>query len=229
MGDNMIIDAENMPDMEVHKPIIPSNGEKRIKRSSLNIEQGRQIRLTNDERRALLDQFKLSKRIKRGWSIIALGIGTSAFAAIVGLFNVVWQRMQGAGIVTLCLALLGVPIVIYGIRELAICPKIEKCNLNAYEFTVEAIETMAINHRDTLLFGIRSDDKQSHTSLSADEASRFVPSESRLYRIILTFGGRRVELCNPESYNAFRWGISIGDKVRCAVLETGKYCFITVF
>ena len=48
-------------------------------------------------------------------------------------------------------------------------------------------------------------------------------------KIILSFGGNNVALLNAESFNAIRLGISVGDKVRCAVLESGKYCYISIF
>ena len=36
-------------------------------------------------------------------------------------------------------------------------------------------------------------------------------------------------LRNPESFSAIRSGIKEGDKVRCAMLCSGKYCDISVY
>ena len=53
----MIINTGNAPDADAQRPKIASDGKTRIKLSNFNTKQGTQIRITNDERRALLNQF----------------------------------------------------------------------------------------------------------------------------------------------------------------------------
>lgn len=225
---NMIIDTENAPDMGALRPKIASDGKTRIKLADFNTKQGTPIRLTNDERKALLNQFNPKRKLKRAWITVATGIFIAAFGAIFGVIITSFQRVQGGGIVSLCLAALGIPIVIFGAYEISTCPNMEKCNLNAYEFPVEEIEALIFNSYQSAYSGNRFV-LQSLVSVSAAESSQYAPSENHYPRLILTFAGNRVELCNPESYNAFRAGIAVGDKVRCAVLEMGKYCYISVF
>ena len=225
----MIINTGNAPDTDAQRPKIASDGKTRIKLGNFNTKQGTQIRITNDERRALLNQFNPKRKLRRSWITIATGVGVAAFGAIFGVIITSFQRVQGNGIVSLCLAALGIPLVIYGVYGISTCPNMEKCNLNAYEFTVEAIETIIINYHQSAY----SDNRfvlHSLISVSAAESSQYMPSGENHYpRLILTFGGNRVELCNPESFNVFRSAIAVGDKVRCAVLETEKYCYISVF
>ena len=47
--------------------------------------------------------------------------------------------------------------------------------------------------------------------------------------IILVCGNNQIKLANSESYGAIRYGLNVGDIIKCAVLESGRYCFITVY
>lgn len=207
-------------------PQIMSDGKSRIKCSKFNAKSGKPIKLTNDERRALLMQFNPRKRLKSSWFTIAAGVCGMAFGAFLALFMSMGQ-LTSPGIFPLIMAIPGLCVAIYGIYGVATAPNMEKCDLNAYEFTVNKIYiSQTIPSRNiprTIIYHV--------PSLSAADLINYSPTEENNTkpRIILCFGGCQVMLRNAESYAAVRNGITEGDKIRCAVLISGKYCYLSIY
>lgn len=113
----------------------------------------------------------------------------------------------------------------YGIYGAAAAPNIQNCRLNAYEFTVDGIFTSTPSyHRNPALPTICR-----LISISAKDSERYFSDENLTTKVLLYFGGNTVKLMNRESFSALRNGIGVGDKIRCAVLEYGKYCCISIF
>lgn len=227
----MNLETQSSQNITEITPRIFSDGKTRIQLSSFNTKQGKQIRLTNDERKALLRQFDNRKKRKSSWITIASGVCIAAFGAIFSVFISMMSNTSSVGILALCLAIPGIFVIIYGIHGVVTCPNIEKSVLNAYEFTVDAIYCITSIHYGKDMAYRGAVPVKRLISISARESAQFMPrsDDMSVPTLVLSFGGNNVGLLNPESFNAIRLGISVGDKVRCAVLENGKYCYISVF
>ncbi len=212
-------------------PRIFSNGKTRIRRSCFNTKQGKQIRLTNDERKALLAQFDNREKRKSSWIAIASGVCIAAFGAISSIFIGMMSNTSAVGILALCLTIPGICVIIYGIHGVVTCPNMEKSVLNSYEFTLDAIYCITSIHYGKDMAFRGAVPVKRLISISARESAQLMPrsDDMSIPTLVLSFGGNNVALLNPEGFNAIRLGISVGDKISCAVLENGKYCYISVF
>ena len=203
---------------------VPSDGTKRIRTSEFNTKQGKPIRLTNDERRSLLALFNPGKRIKSAWITIAAGICGAVFGAIFSMF-IAMNTGQVSGILAVCLAIPGLLVAVYGAYGVVTAPNIQKSQLSAYELRADAIFIATPNHKRSAP-GVTL---HRIVSISARDAGLFDPSRESGTHIRLAAGGIVIELRGTESYSAIRHGLAEGDSIRCAVLECGKYCWISIF
>ena len=206
---------------------ILSDGKSRIKSDSFNTKNGNPIRLSNDERKALLKQFNPKKKLRNSWIVIATGFLTSFIGAVFSLFICIGNPGVSAGVMAPIFAIPGLCISCYGIYAVTTCPRIEKSFLNAYEFSVDKIYMVQIRKTRYISKYIVNE----VISVPADIAEICNIDGSILAKpgIILVCGNNQIKLANSESYGAIRYGLNVGDIIKCAVLESGRYCFITVY
>ena len=207
-------------------PRFISDGKKRYKLSSFMSKKLNEVKLTNDERRYLLTIFSPKERIRNGVMLLAAAFCTF-FMGIV--FCAVAKVIESAWGTIVCL-LPSIILLTTGIYMISAAPNIEKSVIKAYEFTVENMKHIYLVRSTKYDTYYRIEDI---TSISVKEADRYglggtVRGERR-YCLYLNFDGKWLELLNTESYAPVRQGIRVGDKIRCAVLECGKYCYISLY
>ncbi|MGN0651307.1 MAG: hypothetical protein ACI4KM_12805 [Oscillospiraceae bacterium] len=203
---------------------LPCDGATGIKLSKFNAKQGKPIKLTNDERRALITIFSPKKKKRQSWITVATGIGFAFFGAVIGVIIGI-EFPSVMGILAACFAIPGFVISAYGIYGIATSPNIEKGQINAYEFTVEGMFTYIPRHGRNPSPPIIT----RVTSISAQDSVKFMTEYYNSPKVILCFGGNTVKLMNQESFSVLHQGITVGDKIRCAVLEYGNHCCISIF
>ena len=195
--------------------------------NSIVSENTKEVRLTNEERKHLLTLFDIRTQAKLGVMLYALAF----FAFFMGI---VFLAMSG-GVENIFARIFVCFLPFMGLLAVAIyvsytAPKIEKCVLKAYELTVTDI--MHRYYVQTPEDDPQCYEEEKFTEITRADAAKYDPfrkEAGRRYYLFLQLDGKWVMLKNNESYSPVRFGIKIGDKVRCAVLECGDICYFTLY
>ncbi len=207
-------------------PKFISDGETRYKLSDFITKNANEVKLTNDERKQLLTIFNPKKRVHSGILLLAIAF----FTLIMGITFCAIMRVIESLLGTVVCLLPSIILFIAGIYMISTAPNIEKSVIKAYEFTVENMKHMYLVRVTRHSKYYQTEDL---TYITLQTAVRYglggkVGAVNK-YFLYLQLDGKWVEIANAESYSPIRFGIKIGDKVRCAVLEYGKYCYISLY
>ncbi len=195
--------------------------------SSFVPKDASEIRLTNDERKHLLTIFNFRQQVYTGYFLL-IGAFFAFIAGFVfwGISNIT-ENVFGA---LLCFLTPAIVLLVVGIYLITTAPNIEKVVIKAYELTVTDM------HHKYYVYTSEDDPKYYETEalkeITHDDAAKYGPHRTegdKRYYLFLQLNGKWVEIVNSESYTPIRYGIKIGDKVRCAVLECGEYCYISLY
>lgn len=202
------------------------DGRTRYKRSSFITENAVEIKLTNDERKQLLAVYNPKKQVQTGIMLLIIAFFTFILSIIFCVAAEVIQSLIG----TLICLIPTIILLIAGIYPISTAPNMEKSIIRAYEFTVTDIM-----HRYYLRSSSYSNHSQIETvmRITQKDAEKYNSAHrdfgNRKYILYLQLDGKWVQVDNDEGFAAIRFGITTGDKVRCAVLECGKYCYISLY
>lgn len=202
------------------------DGRTRYKLSSFITENAVEIKLTNDERKQLLAVYNPQKQVQTGIMLLVMAI----FAFVMGIIFCAVAKVIQSLIGTVICLLPCIILLIAGIYQLSTAPNIEKSIIRAYEFTVTDIK-----HRYYLRSSSYSNHSQIETvmRITQKDAEKYNSSHrdfgNKKYILYLQLDGKWVQVDSAEGFASIRFGIKTGDKVRCAVLEYGKYCYISLY
>ena len=203
------------------------NGKTKYPLNSFITKDTKEARLTNEERRQLLTIFNFRNQASTGG--ILIGIAFIAFIAGIAMFGIMDIKENIIGNIA-CFILPAIVLLIAGIYILRTAPKAENCIIKAYEMTVTDMK-----HK---YYVYTSEDEPNYEAetlkeITQADAAKYGPfrtdDSAKKYFLFLELDGKWVELQNRESFTPIRFGIKVGDKVRCAVLECGEYCYISLF
>ena len=202
------------------------DGKTKYSTSSFLSKGAVEARLTNDERKQLLTIFKIKNQ--RNLSIPMLLIGI--ILIVIGLVSFCVSRELISRLSAFTAFIIpGGILVALGIYNNVTSPDINKIILKAYEFTITDMKKMYFLDPDpeaTVYY--ETEPLAEVTHKDADKYST-TDKEKAEYFLCLKLGEKWVQPRNAESFSPVRFGIKIGDKVRCAVLEYGPYCYITLY
>ncbi|MBE6902125.1 MAG: hypothetical protein E7478_06590 [Ruminococcaceae bacterium] len=201
------------------------DGMTRAKATDFNFKSGSELKLTNDERRRLIGMFRTKKAMNNALMMIVAGVMLSvATLVFIGGMSIMSRKDNKIDIPFLLPFLIPwIAMLVYGIYRAATCPKLEKSVIRAFEYPVDGIYTV--------IHGRYGNSYDPVDYLTAQDAARIkVTAHTRLdLGLMLVLGGNMVELLNAESNAVLRNGVNVGDKVRVAVLDGGKYIFLVVY
>ena len=191
-------------------------------------EETMEIRLTNEERNHLLTIFNFKGQSKLGVMLLALAF----FAFVMGIITcgITAKETENTFGVIAGSFMPSIVLLLVGIYVLYTAPNLEKSILKAYEFTVTDI--MHRYYVKTSEDDPQYYEEEKFTEITKTDAAKYDPVRKdvgKRYYLFLQLDGKWVMLKNNESYSPIRFGIKIGDKVRCAVLECGEYCYISLY
>lgn len=216
---------DNIKEEQVASIIFIGDGKTKYKLSDFNTKNAVEIKLSNDDRKSLLAIFNPKNRRNLGFTLLGIALFIF-FVAIIFCVATDIKSVLGA----LVCQLPSIILLAAGIYILSTTPNIKKSTIKAYEFT---ITDMMYRFK---IGGNMSGLSRYYTKIimiKPNEVLLYKPkyaAETREHRVLyLRLDENWVMLKKEESYNVIRFGIKTGDKVRCAVLECGKYCYISLY
>ncbi len=196
--------------------------------SSFVTDGASEVRLTNDERRQLLTMFDVKSQRQTGIMLLLC----SAFAFVIGIVFIAFSNLENFAFGILLSNLLpGIVLLVLGIFMISSAPDMEKCVIKAYEFTITEMKHIycdkALKYEDDYIMEYISE-VTAEEAVSKYGITKPIVGDSIFY-LHLKLNENWVEPKNKESFGPIRYGIKIGDKVRCAVLEYGEYCYVSLY